>query len=470
MIRYLDRVGAMIVLGLLFGACGGGNLSEKAAVPVADQPAAAVLPAEGTPVDAEKGSVAVPVVSDRLLSVVIPPCTPLEGVEHDPCSPQLPPRIYTPSVADHGTPSYVTDPPSFADIMSGVQAVGFSPHIVVRATVQPGTARCDGYPLHKFDHFGGRSSDSTRSYWCFADVRVNEYIVGAGPTTLTVGFTRNTFFEDPGLREWPEDIDFVVEYEFGNPAAQIADVYEGRELVLFLNPTMTKTVEAWIVAGHWDTWFVRRDPDTDPPTVTAAFRWERSVVSEVDLDDLVTEVQAAAAARTAAGQTSTARSSSESTAPSTTAIDEFATAAPYLVTRADQLQDFYIAGGAVYEGDDATTVLPPPPPVPPGVPTNVGLSTVDDEILITWDEPESGGAVDDYWLRFESVREDGTKTVFPNSKSWQGENRFEITYAVASFGTEFTVKVRASNTHGYSAWTEEHTFTTPTSTTTSTSS
>ena len=224
------------------------------------------------------------------------------------------------------------------------------------------------------------------------------------------------------------------------------------------------------MAGHWDTWFVRRDPDTDPPTVTAAFRWERSVVSEVDLDDLVTEVQAAAAARTAAGQTSTARSSSDSTAPSTTAIDEYATAAPYLVTRADQLHDFYIAGGAIYEGDDATTVLPPPPPVPPGVPTNVGLSTMDDEILITWDEPESGGAVNDYWLRFESVREDGTKTVFPNSKSWQGENRFEITHTVASSGTEFTIKVRANNTHGYSPWTEEHTFTTPTSTTTSTSS
>ena len=340
---------------------------------------------------------------------------------------------------------------------------------MVRVTVQPGTTRCEGYPTKDFAYLGGWISDIT-NYWCFSDVRVNEYIVGAGPTTLTIGLLRHTFLP-AGDRDWERDKDWAIEHEFKNPSTRVAATYEGRELVLFLKPTTTMTVEAWAVGGHWDTWFVRRDPDADPPTVTAFFRWENSVVSEVDLDDLVTEVQAAAAARTAASQTTTARSSSESTAQPTTTIAPSATGAPpYLVTRADQLKDFYIAGGAVYEGDDATTVLPPPPPVPPGVPTNVSLSTVDDEIVIMWDHPESGGAVDDYWLRFESVGEDGTKTVFPNSKSWRGESRFEITFMVASFGTEFTVKVRASNTHGYSPWTEDHTFTTPTSTTTSTSS
>ena len=248
MIRCFDRVGTIIVLGILVGACGGGNPSGETAVPVDDRPAVVTSPAAPVLADGGEGAGAVPVVSDGLLSVVIPPCTPLGGVDDDPCSPQLPPSALPGGMAST-IPSFVKNPPSFDDIMSGMGI--YTPHIVVRVTVEPGTTRCEGYLTRHFPHLGGRIGD-TRNYWCFADVRVNEYIVGAGPTALTIGFLRNTFLVPDG-RDWERDKEFAIEYEFGNPAERTATTYEGRELVLFPGPTDTMTVEAWVVGGHWDT-------------------------------------------------------------------------------------------------------------------------------------------------------------------------------------------------------------------------
>ena len=326
MIRLFARVGPLIVLGALAAACGGAEPSGETAVtaaptgalewsgpvpaepvPVADRPVVVVAVPETVPAEAAEQAVAVSGVSSGgLLSVVIPPCTPLDGVDRDPCSLQLPPSIY-PGGLTSSIPSFVKDPPSFDDIMTGMGI--YTPHIVVRVTVEPGTTRCEGYTTRHFAYLGG-ATRGTVNYWCFADVRVNDYIVGAGPPTLTIGFLRHTFLL-AGDRDWERDKDWAIEHEFKNPAARTAATYEGRELVLFLKPTPTMTVESWAVGGHWDTWFVRRDPDTDPPGVTAAWRWENRVVSEADLDDLVTEVTAAAAARTTTDQTSTARSSTE---------------------------------------------------------------------------------------------------------------------------------------------------------------
>lgn len=69
----------------------------------------------------------------------------------------------------------------------------------------------------------------------------------------------------------------------------------------------------------------------------------------------------------------------------------------------------------------------------------------------------------DYYLWFESIRADGTTTSFYNSKTYEAETEFEITYMAAYFGTEFTVQVRAWNSGGYSDWTAVSTFTTPSS-------
>ena len=96
-------------------------------------------------------------------------------------------------------PSFVKDPPSFDDIMTDMGV--YTPHIVVRVTVEPGTTRCEGYPTRDFAYFGGSISDIT-NYWCFADVRVNDYIVGAGPPALTVG-TVTSFYNTYTLKQKP---------------------------------------------------------------------------------------------------------------------------------------------------------------------------------------------------------------------------------------------------------------------------
>ena len=70
---------------------------------------------------------------------------------------------------------------------------------------------------------------------------------------------------------------------------------------------------------------------------------------------------------------------------------------PFIVDRADRLRDFYIAEGAVYEGEDAT-VLPPPAPISPGVPTNIEVSRVENRLLLTWDPPGDRGEADSYYL------------------------------------------------------------------------
>ena len=396
------------------------------------------------------------------LQETIPPCVPLAGSDQDPCVRETPVNVAGLSVVSSAWPVWAfegVNPPTVTDTMLiGSEFPEFTHHIVVRATGQAGTTRCDLYrivlPSHTYVYGIG---ESLHHYFCFLDVRVNEYLVGTGPSVLTAEIHREVLFLDEAeLADWPNWKDRWLTEVVNDPAARTAAAFEGKELVLFLSPAFTLSVEAWHTnGGTGDVWFVQRAAEDDIRAVAEDYTWaqtdDQRALLDVPLSQLVTEIKAAAVTRT----------------------ERFGgrigpdTELPMLVTDANRLKDFYIDVGAAYEGENATTVLPPPPPVPPGVPTNIAMSTVDGQILITWDEAESGGLVDNYWLRFESDLADGGRTVFPNSKSWQGEPRFEITYMMASFGSEFNVKVRASNSHGYSAWTEDHTFTTPTTSTTS---
>lgn len=496
-----------VIVGACAGADAGGDVAAVAEQPmdaVAEQPVAAgvvLIAAEpgfaGSDSGTERSDSAGAESGEgpvRLLTEPIPPCVPLEGVDHDPCGPDVPPGLGV-------TPLHVPiswDPPTIAEIMEGLDP-DWVTHIVVRATVRPGSTRCDGYLYDPFDYIHTGDFGELRAYWCFVDVRVNDYIVGAGPTELTVGVDRNLFSE---LKDhtWEHNRDFVIREEFNNPAARVEAAYEGREVVLFLNPTETITVEAWSVAGHYDLFFVMEDTESgsgqsrsetsgtsaSEPRYRAVSR-ERSgdTITDITLDELVTSVKAAAATRTPststtstfATSTSTTGTSSQSrseSSTSTTAGPTTTTTAPtdrppYLVTRADQLRAFYIADGAIYEGENATTVLPPPPPVPPGQPTNIDKTLKDGRILLTWDPPTQGGPVNEYRLWFLPVVADETTDSFYDIPSWQAERSIEITNLVRYLGPSFTVQIRAGNQHGYSPWTQKQTFTSTSSTTTTTS-
>ena len=386
------------------------------------------------------------------LDEVIPPCVPLEGSSHDPCAMATRQRVATLS-APAGLPIWPhTGLPTITETVMGYDPSTIT-HIVVRATVLDDTTRCGLYPFIPTAYSGLTAYASKYWYSCYADVRVNEYIVGTGPTELIVELHRELLNLTQEQRSdwdswkdgWPADV-------VHDPEGRTAAVFEGNEVVLFLGPSFTIAVESWWEgAGIAMVWFVQQ-PDEGAtravaPDIVFAKTEEQRNNLDIPLADLVTKIKAAATAR-------------DNEYDGRIGED---TDLPDLIGDANRLRDFYIESGAVYQGDDKTTVLPPPVGGPPETPTNVVLEQEGDRWLVTWDPAETGGDAYHYYLWLESTLADGTTKSFYNSKSYEAETEFEITYMAAYFGTEFTVQVRAWNSGGYSDWTAVSTFTTPSS-------
>ena len=280
------------------------------------------------------------------LEEVIPPCVPLEGFEQDTC-----PRI----IFSHelssviATTTLLRELPTFTETFLGsVGGAMAAPHIVVRATVIPDTARCDIYSFVSFDHDPDREKDTWfeeefAAYICFVDARINEYIVGEGPPELTVA-----------ILEWAilwldiEDESIVPKEDEQEAQLRISD-YLGKELVMMLGPAWTTAVEVWYVQPLLNRlWFVQRSgnevravsedtTDTDSPELLSQMN--------LSLDELVRKIREAAEERLVL-------------TGGRIGVDP---SLPMLVTDANKLQDFYQNTGAVYEGEGAT-VLPPPVP------------------------------------------------------------------------------------------------------------
>ena len=404
-------------------------------------------------------------------------------MQKDPCEFDTVPHVEMLSVA-HGLLEIEGLLPNFTDLLNGTNLPGlFVPHIAIRGTVQPNTTRCELYSaiLGNFaSPVPGLEQDGF--YYCFVDATVNEYIVGTGPPTLTIVMHREIIWPIDAY-DWSEVADEWIYYSLDDPRARTAAAYEGRELVMLLSPATSIAVEAWTSRGRFRRWVVQRNDDSEIRAVAEEISFVEDAVQRSHLDvalvDLIADIKAAAAARTAGlaaasesdSDAVTRSDSAESSTMTTTAAGVMRPAGgvgdsdplPLLIVDANRLRDFYVEVGATYEGDDATTVLPPPKPPPPGVPTNIGMSVEDGVVLVTWDEPESGGDVEEYrvWLLSE-LADGGTKS-FYNVASYQGERFFEITYMVGLFGDEFSVQVRAANRVGFSPWTEKRFFTTPSS-------
>ena len=340
------------------------------------------------PVSDTAGNVA-DTLSVEYLEEVTPPCTPIGDPPQDPCRFETVPYVETLSV-NASSVSLGDRRPNFANTVLGVDMPGFLvPHIEIRGTGQPGTTRCEVYPVKLADYveFSNPGHLRTRGhYYCFVDIAVGEYLIGTGPPTLTVAIHRE-HIRPFDVDDWPEERDSWIR-AYADPRARTAAAYEGRELVMLLRATSTIHVEAWTSRGIFTLWFVQQGDGDDIRAVAYEMYLARTDEQRNRLDlalsDLVSQIRAAGAARAeriaAAEDSSESRSADSSTTSATSSTVTTAAGTvrpvggigarapvPLLVTDANYLRNLYVEVGATYEGENATTVLPPPPPEAPGM-------------------------------------------------------------------------------------------------------
>ena len=282
----------------------------------------------------------------------------------DPCEPGSEGTLITESDG-----LIIFDPPLRVKALLNGGPPIYTTHIVLRGTYLPGTVRCTSGNRNRFPSYVGDDWDVLIIY-CFADVRVNAYFLGAGPSTLTVIVASSLY-----TYEGDDDDDYGLEqlesrrsayeralteggrFEFDRPlrgdlptdgpvAIGPPGGIEGREVVLFLGPSISLSVEAWRVFKTWD---VERRENDRVVALHPYRRWfnrEEQSYAEMELPTLTQAVTTAHQERVAANGGRIGED----------------TSLPMLVTDANQLRQFFSdpkVGG--YAPGVPTPAQPPPP-------------------------------------------------------------------------------------------------------------
>ena len=312
----------------------------------------------------------------------IPACTPLPGSDVDPCEPRT---IGNGMPKSDGLLLYEI-PLEVEHLFNGAPTTPmYTTHVAARGTYLPGTVRCTSGHRHRYPAYSGSGTlvDALVIY-CFADVRVNAYLLGSGPSTLTV-IVRSSLYalkgdddEDYGLEQlesrrvayeralaeggqfgYDEPLEGYLLPGGGSGPVRLEYPREGpvvigpiggiggKEAVLFIGPSYSLSVEAWRVLSTWD--MERQEDDT--VVVLHPFRqWltteEYSSVGEMELPAITQAVTAAHQERVA---TNGGRIGAD-------------TDLPMLQTDANQLRQYFSdpkVGG--YAPGVPTPAQPPPP-------------------------------------------------------------------------------------------------------------
>ena len=286
------------------------------------------------------------------LTQEIPPCSPVEGASVDPCEPVAP-------IPLEGYGAFGSEPRSVRVFLDSVRGDGFIvAHVVLRGTYVPGTVRCEisgganGIP----GYYGAERQIEYRrgnSVNCYADVRVNAYIMGSGPPTLTVLARAYLLSSKPEglayLRNTAEAALIKGGYHIrGNvPAGGIT----GREHVLFLDMSGDLSVEAWEVISTWDVQRLEDDTVIAVHPYRDLWRQFRPDDYRIHRSKLEMELPAFTRAVTAAHQARLTEYGGRT---------GFDTRLPMLVTDANRISQYYTAIGA-YNHPYGPPVQPPPP-------------------------------------------------------------------------------------------------------------
>ena len=229
--------------------------SEPAPEPLAKAPPVAT--GEGSAVldrEPDGGEPAPELVRD------IPPCTPIEGSTVDPCAGDGP---LAPAAGDGGS-VVPGEPFSVRFFVDGGPSTILTNHLVIRGTYKPNTVRCfaddtTNYPAYLgWAHRNPYLPGGVTEVKCFSDVRVNAYLLGSGPSTLTVMVAVFDVWSAEPPHESEEQRAYFESALLEGGVAGFMTVREGGisgvEQVMFLFPSYDVSVETWttLLPRNWD--------------------------------------------------------------------------------------------------------------------------------------------------------------------------------------------------------------------------
>ena len=325
-------------------------------------------PPAGTPAPVETPESTPPAPVDYL-SEEIAPCTPIEGSTVDPCDPGV-----TIAAGESGSmsssPSPANSPSNVRRFLDGNSLISVS-HIALRGTYILNTVRCtrdNPYHIPAYEESGYFQNSILMQ--CYADVRANAYILGTGPTRLTVlvhylhywddywaGDPERTHDEWVDLGLWATEMGL----EQGDPLSDDPSVgIYGREIVLFLGPSHNHGAEVWQVFGTWDV--QTQEDGTAIAVHPARDYWQRARADEYQTHiaalemGLPTFTQAVATAQSTRLTEYGGRIAPEGIDGRAENVD-----LPMLITDANRLTQYYVDTGA-YSHQDGPPTQPPPVP------------------------------------------------------------------------------------------------------------
>ena len=306
------------------------------------------------------------------LSEEIPPCTPISGSSVDPCEPGA--KVVT-TVLGPPASGWIFDfdePFTIRTYLDGSSVVSV-PHIALRGTYIPDTVRCtSGDPFRPVSYETLGYFQHSTLINCYADVRVNGYILGTGPAKMTVLVTfhhywhgyyaedaANADMTEKELVEMMRQVHETVLEQGDDPESGGVGIY-GREVVLFIGPSNNHAHEVWEVFTTWGV--ERRDdgtvvvvhPDRDDWKLGRPDKYREHLSAlEVEMPRFKKEVLAAHQARVTEYGGRIASVDDPDIAEGV--------ALPLLISEIQSLDEFLVSTGA-YDHPDGTPV--PPPPVP----------------------------------------------------------------------------------------------------------
>ena len=310
---------------------------------------------------------AYPAATPEYLTQEIAPCTPMESSTVDPCEPGV--RLTMATGASLGsTNGEESDTPAgVRQFLDGDSLISVS-HIVIRGTYISNTIRCvSGIPFRAPSYEELGYFHNTTLMQCFADVRVNAYILGSGPTELTVVVDFYHYWEGVSRQDTIDEITFLTELGFERGRYSTGSRFDtstvglgGREVILFVGPSHNHAVEAWQIFGMWD---VQRQEDGTVTAVHPATEYWKQVRSdeyktqrgalEIGLSTFITEVSNAHSARVT--------DYGGAIAPSDIDSKKEGADLPMLISDANRLSQFYTDTGA-YNHPDGPPTQPSPVP------------------------------------------------------------------------------------------------------------